>query len=210
MTMTMARTVRLAALLSAGALAPAVALAAPVLREAEVQITFTSPTSCEVVIALTVDGAAQVEHRLDAEDAELIGMRGATQLSAVRAIGRTQSLVLTPTGGAYQFQYRVRVPDTFAYRCPIWLPTVPTDGQSKAVRIRVELPATASPGSSLPAFNWTGTKGAAVLGHLPAFVRVPYATGGEARPWDIGALMDAATGIVFVGASVIWIWRRKR
>ena len=41
------------------------ASAAPVLREADVDIVVTSPTACEVTIALTVDGALEIDHRVE-------------------------------------------------------------------------------------------------------------------------------------------------
>jgi hypothetical protein len=189
------------------------AIAAPTLRNADVHITVTSPTSCDVTIALTVDGAREIDHRVEMFEgsrAELVEMRGVRQVGELRAIGRTQSLVLRPAQAAYEFSYRVRQPEGLANRCPIWLPAVPADGRSRAVRLQVDLPPGATAGASMPAFGWTGAHGSARLGHLPAFVRVPYAAEGESPGWSIGRVMDAVALTVFAGASAIWAWRRKR
>jgi hypothetical protein len=186
--------------------------AALVLREADVHITVTSPTSCEVTIALTVDGAPEIDHRIETFDGsrtELVDTRGARQVGDVRSIGRTQSLVLRPDQAAYGFRYRVRQPDDLAHRCPIWLPAVPTSGRSRAVRLQVQLPPGTTPGRSMPAFDWTGAHGSTRLGHLPAFVRVPYASEGGSLRWSIGEMMDAVAVVVFAAASAIWAWRRR-
>jgi len=197
----------------AGVLIASAAIAAPVLRNADVHITVTSPTSCEVRIALTVDGIREIDHRVDAAAAsrtELIETRGAQRVGEVRAIGRTQSLVLRPDQPAYEFSYRVRQPEDLRDRCPIWLPAVPADGRSRAVRLQVELPPGTRPGGSMPAFAWSGNQGSARLGHLPAFVRVPYAPEGVTPGWSIGSIMDAVAVLAFAVASAVWAWRRRR
>ena len=187
---------------------------AAVLREAAVDIVITSPTSCEVKMTLTVDGAAEIEHRIESfgssSDVQLVDIGQAGQVGQLRTVGRTQSLVLRPHGGAFSVRYRVQQTAERTGRCPIWLPTVPTDGRSRAVRLRMTLPTDAVPGSSMPAFQWEGRAGSATLGHLPAFVRAPYTLAGEPRPWDIAGLMDIVTVIVFAAASAIWVWRRRR
>jgi hypothetical protein len=198
-----------AGLLTLAASAPA----APVLRDAAVSITITSPISCEVSMMLTVDGAGDVDHRVEAfagSRIELVDTRGASVVGAVRTIGRTQSLVLRPEQPHYEFRYRAQQPADVVGRCPVWLPAVPTDGRSRAVSIRVQLPPGATPGPSMPAFDWTGTQGSTRIGHLPAFVRVPYAPQGEVPGWSIGQLMDGAAIVVFGAAMGIWAWRRKR
>lgn len=215
--MTLRRVWRRAAV---GTLAVAIALrppstdAAPVLREAAVDVAITSPTTCDVTMTVTIDGAAEVEHRIQSfgspEDVQLISIGQAGQVGAIRAVGRTQALVLRPQGDAYRVSYRVRQTAERATRCPIWLPTVPTDGRSRAVRLRVTLPADAVPGSSMPALQWAGRTGSATLGHLPAFVRAPYTLPGEPKPWDIAGRMDTVTVVVFAAASAIWAWRRRR
>jgi hypothetical protein len=187
--------------------------AAPVLRSADLKITITSPTSCDVAMALAIDGGTDIDHRIESFEGgriELAVIRGARQVDGVRAIGRSQSLVLRPDGPSYEFGYRAVQPAGREHRCPIWLPAVPTDGRSQAVRIEVDLPAAAIAGASMPAFTWTGSRGAARLGHVPAVVIVPFAPQGEARGWGIDSLMDAFAIAVFVGASGVWAWRLRR
>lgn len=194
-------------------LSASAATAAPVLRSADLQITVTSPTSCDVVMALAVEGVSEIEHRIEAFEGshiELIGIRGARQVGDVRAIGRTQSLVLRPDQAAYGFHYRAVQPAPRLHRCPIWLPTVPTEGRSRPVRLQIDLPPATFAGSSMPAFTWTGVHGAATLGHLPAFVRVPYARAGEARQWGVGSVMDALAIAAFAAATAVWTWRVRR
>src|SRR5262245_20202186 len=79
--------------------ASSVGFAAPVLRSADLRITVTSPTTCDVTMALAIDGASDVDHRIESFDGsrvELGTIRGARQVDAVHAIGRSQSLVLRP------------------------------------------------------------------------------------------------------------------
>jgi hypothetical protein len=190
------------------------AFAAPVLRSADIRIIITSPTSCEVAMTLSVDGTSDVDHWIQAfggSRIDLLAVAGAQQISGVRVQGRTQSLLLRPAGTAYALQYRVAVNDTRAYRCPMWVPAVPTDGRSRAIRMQVDLPAASSPsGGSMPAFAWTGAQGSTTLAHIPSFVHVRYATAGEAPGWDITRVMDSVAVGVFVLASAVWIWRRRR
>ena len=189
------------------------AIATPVLRSADLQITVTSPTSCEVSMALVVEGVSEVEHRIETFEGsriELVGIRGARQVGDVRAIGRTQSLVLRPDQAAYGFRYRAVQPAPRAHRCPIWLPTTPTDGRSRPVRLGIDLPPATAAGPSMPAFTWTGAHGATTLGHLPAVVRVPYTREGEPRAWGIGSVMDALAIAAFAAATAVWTWRVRR
>jgi hypothetical protein len=200
-----------------GALAACVApvsAAAPVLRSADVRITVTSPTTCEVTMILAVDGALEIDHRLDAPAAaggvELIEVQKAQRVGDLRTIGRTQSLVLRPDSPSYEFRYRARQADDRRYRCPIWLPAAPASGQSRAVHLQVDLPPASVHGGTMPAFNWTDGRGSTTLGSLPAFVHVPYVSGGESPGWSIGEVMDAVAIGMFAGASAIWVWRRRR
>ena len=57
-----------------------------------------------------------------------------------------------------------------AFRCPIWLPTTPADGRSRAVRLIATLPSGASPSGTMPSFAWVDGTG---TGHArpPAGVR---------------------------------------
>jgi hypothetical protein len=194
------------------ALAFAPASAAPLLRGADTRIVFTSPIACEVVLSLTVEGASEVEHRVDAHDVEieLIDLQDAERAGELGSIGRTRVLVARPQAPSYSLRYRARLSDARAYRCPIWLPAVPTDGVSRDVVVRVDLPDGASPGRTMPALSWTGPRGTATIGHLPAFVYAPFAgADGSARP-DLAGMMDALAIGVFAVASAAWVWRRKR
>ncbi|MCA1583842.1 MAG: hypothetical protein LC791_03370 [Acidobacteria bacterium] len=197
----------------------AVADGAPVLRSADARIAVTSPHSCEVMLTVAVADAGEVEHRLavfEGTTVDLVGLDGAGQVGAVTPVGRTQALVLRPdrTGAPYTVRYRVRAPDSRDHRCPLWIPTVPTDGQSRgAVQLQIDLPSGAVPnGGSLPSFAWRGGRGTTTLGHVPAFVRVPYAGSEEERGarWDVTRAMDATAAAVFIVATACWVWRRRR
>jgi hypothetical protein len=187
--------------------------AAPVLRSADLRIAVTSPTSCEVTMSLAVDGGSDIDHRIETYEGsriELAAVRGARQVDRVRTIGRTQSLVLRPDAETYEVRYRAQQPAGREHRCPIWLPVVPTDGRSRAVRLEVDLPPSTTPGSSMPAFTWTGPHGAAALGNLPAVVRIPYTSPGEARGWSVDSVMDALAIAAVAGATALWTWRARR
>ena len=62
----------------------------------------------------------------------------------------------------------------------------------------------------MPTFRWEGDEGVATIGHLPAFVRVPYAMPGEPAPWDINTIMDAASIVTLIGSTLIWARYRRR
>jgi hypothetical protein len=113
----------------------------------------------------------------------------------------------------YEVRYRVTHPEAWAYRCPVWLPAIAADGRSRNVSIEVTLPPAARPaGGAFPAFEWQNGAGRAILGHLPAFVRVPYAVPGHPPPTahNVGRIMDlAAIGILLVGTA-FWATRRRR
>ena len=186
--------------------------AAAVLRSADVTITVSARASCDVSMSLVVEGAAAVDHRIEALDGTTIDrlrVEGAAQAGEPRTVGRTQSLMVTPKPSPYTIRYRVQQPADRATRCPLWLPTTPTDGVTRAVKLQVELPADTTPGSTMPRFTWSGARGAVSLAHLPAFVLLPFAGPGQAPGWDVSAVMDAAAVSVFVGASGIWLWRRR-
>ena len=198
------------ALCSVASVAPA--LAAAVLRSAQVTITVPARASCRVSMTFVVDGAAPIDHRLEALDGTTIdelSVKGA-HTSEPAMVGRTRSLVLTSAQSPYTLSYRVQQPADRQFRCPLWLPAIPTDGVSRAVTLHVELPQGANPGSTMPRFTWTGSSGAVTLAHLPAFVLLPFAAAGESPGWDVSSLMDTAAVLVFVGASGIWLWRKRR
>jgi hypothetical protein len=188
------------------------ASAAAVLRAADVTITVREPASCDVSMVLLIEGATSVDHRIESPDGTTIDqlhVDGAEQAAAPRTVGRTQSLTVTPRPAPYTIRYRVQEPPDRATRCPLWLPTTPTDGVSRVVRLQVELPADTTPGSTMPRFKWMGARGNVTLAHLPAFVLIPFAAPGQSPGWDVSAAMDAAAVSVFVGASAIWLWRRR-
>lgn len=209
-TISTARTLAFAGV-AAGLLA-APAAAAPVLTSADARIAFSAPTACEVTLTLAVSGTAEVEHRLEALEGsrtELVEVAGGEQVGLAREIGRTLSLVVRPGGASYTLHYRVTQADDRPYRCPIWLPAAPADGRTRNVRLSVAVPAGTSANGTMPSFAWTGPEGAATLGHLPAFVIVPFAAAGSARPWDVSRVMDAAAVGTLVLASAVWLRRQQ-
>jgi hypothetical protein len=118
-----------------------------------------------------------------------------------------------PGSHRYELQYRVVQTKEWAYRCPVWLPAVASDGRARSVDIEVTLPPAARPaGGSFPAFRWDGGTGRATLGNLPAFVRVPYVAAGESRPpvRDLGRTMDLVAVGVLLAGSAWWVVRRRR
>jgi hypothetical protein len=192
--------------------AAAAAKAAPSVRSAEVRIAFASPTSCTVELTLAVD-ADEVEHRLDAPRGgriELIEVRGAGTVRGPADVGQTKALVLRPEAQHYTLRYAVELPPERAGRCPLWIPTVPTEGRGQAVRIVARIPAGATAVGTMPAFSWSGGEGTATIGHLPAFVRVPYAMPGAPAPWNIAMIMDGASLATLAGATLAWVRYRRR
>ncbi len=188
------------------------AQAAAVLTAADARIEFRSPTSCTVALTVSVSGAADVEHRLalgPGAAVELVGIEGADAVSAARDIGRTRAVTVRPRQPAYTIRYAVTNADDDAHRCALWLPTVPADGRSRNVRLHVQVPPGAVPGGSMPGFAWTGERGEATLGHLPAFVRVPFADAGTRPSWDVSRIMDLVTLLVLAGASALWLRRAR-
>jgi hypothetical protein len=184
-----------ACLLGALTCAPITAFAAPVLRDADVRVEYRSPTRCVVDLTVSVDGATQVEHRVEVVDGarvELSELRGAVQLGEAWTVGRTRALVVRPAGAAYTVRYAVEQPPSSASRCPLWIPSVPADGRSQAVAVRVRIPAGATAAGTMPGFSWVGDEGTARLGHLPAFV------------------MDVVAIGTLVLASAAWARRRPR
>lgn len=197
--------------MTAAVLAVALA-AAPVLTSAEVSIVIASPTSCEVTLVVTVEGADEIEHRVEAFEGsriDLLGVSGARRVGEPRREGRTLALVLRPERPSYTLQYRSDQPPTRRDRCPVWLPAAPSSGRAQSVRLEVRLPVGAAPGGTMPGFAWTGMRGTAALGHLPAFVRVPFTPAGEPPPWNVARVMDAVAIVALVGASAVWARRRR-
>ncbi len=192
----------------------AVAVAAPVLRMAEVAVTFTAPVACDVALTVEVGEAAEVEHRLELLDGTEVGrleVMAGQVTGEPRDIGRTRSVRVVPAaaGAPYTLRYRVTQAASRAYRCPLWLPTTPTDGRSHRVELAVTVPDGAVASATMPAFAWTGPRGTATLPHLPAIVIVPFARAGEPRPWDISRVMDL-TALATLAGSTAWFLRRRR
>jgi hypothetical protein len=196
-------------------------VAANVLLAARVQIAMTDPRTCDVTtsIALGLDRAGDIEQRvqrLEGSRVELLGISGAHQTAPPRAIGLTDAYLFGFAGAGnarYEVRYRATQPDEWAYRCPVWLPTVAADGHSRNVDIEVTLPSDAEPaGGSFPAFQWHGTTGRATLGNLPAFVRLPYAVPGQsgAPMHDVGRIMELAAIALVVTGMTVWVIRRRR
>jgi hypothetical protein len=197
--------------------------AAPSLRGANVRVTFESPRACTVSMSLTVDGATEIEHRIESMGAidapavsepgaglEMISIDGARQAGPLRVVGVTRSLLLYADRSAYELAYRAQQPESRAYRCPLSLPVAPADGRSGAVRLSVTIPPGAVPGRSMPRIDWTGSRGSATLAHLPAFVRVPFVETGAAPGWDVGWLVDLLAIAIFAGATAVWLALRRR
>lgn len=192
----------------------AVAAAAPVLRMAQVVVAFTGPAACDVALTVAVAEAAEVEHRLEVLDGtqvERLEVIAGQIIGEPRAIGRTRSVRVGPAaaGAPYTLRYRVTQAASRAYRCPLWLPTTPTDGRSRRVQLDVTVPEGAEASATMPALTWTGPRGTATLPHLPAIVIVPFARAGEPRPWDISRAMDL-TALATLAGSTAWFLRRRR
>jgi hypothetical protein len=212
----------LATILLGCATAGSVSLAAGVvLRGAIVDVAFQKPTGCQVQATFTIDtpAPADIEHRIMAIEGttiSVIGTSGASLASPVAVRGRTQSLVIRLPGAGpqtYTVEYQVAQPATQSYRCPLWVPTVPTDGRSRGIEIRVGIPEGGSArAGTLPAFAWTGSRGSSTLGHLPSVVWVPYRVLGQpvnAPGLDIAQAMDVLAVAILVAGTAIFAWRKK-
>ena len=196
----------------------------PVLREADAHVSVINETTCEVSLALTLDLPERliVDHRLllypgtVVSDVAISGDGIARQ--AERRIGTTISLPIGIDAGTrrYQVSYRVVQPQTWAHRCPMWLPEISTDGIGRTVRVSASLPAGAEllP-DTFPALTLKSPGTADVmLGHIPAIVRVLYARQGERVAWidrfsrrrlfDVAAI--ALVIVAFVGRLA---WRAR-
>lgn len=189
-------------------------------------MAFTAPAACRVEIAFTMatGAAAAVEHRLLLEDGgrvEEVSVRGAlASASAPERHGAASWLsVRLPGRGrhAYTLAYRVVRHPSARFRCPLWLPTAPAPSTGGRVRLEVSLPPLAVPlGDTFPRLAWNDGTGSVVLGHMPAFVRVPFVVGpGEPRPWPLAGLgIDRSMEVVALGllaaATAVWLRMRRR
>jgi hypothetical protein len=201
------------------------AAAEAVLREARLVVSFNSPTTCQVAADFTVDAAdgstGEVEHRvhvLEGASVTLTDTEGGARVAGPPlVVGRSLALRLEledPGVRAYGLRYQVAQPEAGAYRCPIWLPTTPTDGRSQEIWIHVNLPAGAVPvGGGLPALAWEGNRGTVRVAHVPAFVRVPFRLAGEpsgVAGFNVTRLMDAVAIGVLACGTALFAWRRRR
>jgi hypothetical protein len=210
------------ALLACGVAEPVAA--ATVVRGAQVHVVLTSPTSCDVDAAYTIqtDRPGPVPFTLQTFDGTKVELSvandAAVPASDLRQSGKTTVFSAQLQGAGTQsttLRYRVTQAPAWAYRCPIWLPAVPTDGRPGTVRLEVEWPAGASiTGSTLPPLQRAESRGSSSLSHIPAFVRVPYVGAGETRSaltgWDVTRVMDVATTVVLLGSSLVWVVLRER
>lgn len=212
-TMRTLRTRALASLVGLASLTAVPSTAAPRLRSADAAITFTSPTSCEVTLTLSVVDASEVEHRLEivpGSRVDLVGVERATAVGPAADIGRTRALTLRPGAADYTLRYHVDLAADRPHRCPLWLPAAPADGRSRNVRLTVAVPDGASPAGTMPTLAWNGSRGTAAVGHLPSFVLVPFTPPGAPRPWDVARVMDAVALATLAFASLAWWWRERR
>ena len=101
--------VHISSVATALTLIAATAAAAPVVTAATIRIVVMSPTSCEVTMALRLDGASEIEHRIesfDGSDVDLQELRGARSASEPRQVGRTRVLTLQLDRPDYELRYR--------------------------------------------------------------------------------------------------------
>lgn len=207
------------AVAAAGVLAVSVAAEAnPVLRRAEALVAFVSGTTCTVGMTLDiVEGATDalpgvaIEHRIGAASGarvDVTSIDGAARVGDVRTIGATRGLSIQASARPYHLEYSVDQPRDRAFRCPLWLPSVSTDGRSPAVTLTVRLPPGARAGGTMPAFTWEGEVGSAAVGHLPAFVHVPFSLPGAPTPWNTARVMDGVAIATLLAATVWWATRR--
>ena len=109
---------------------------------------------------------------------------------------------------AYTLRYEVEQPEHRAFRCPLWIPTVAADGLSQDVHLAVRIPAGATAAGTMPAFTWTGEEGTSTIGHLPAFVRVPFGMPGTPMPMNVAGVMDIVSIATLLAATAAWARRR--
>ncbi len=201
---------------------PAALAAPPILRDANLKVTFTNSNTCEVDagFSVTPGTATSLEHRLQLFEGTSVEVirdlrrRAASPGLHLRAnTGSSQLQAPSPDAHSYTVRYRVIQLEGRAFRCPLWLPTAPSDGRSLGVQVAVRLPAGATPsGGGFPALRWVASEGVARLGHVPAFVRVPFNEAG--RPptgsWNINRVMDGTAILLLVVGMVGFIWRKRR
>jgi hypothetical protein len=190
---------------------PVVAATAPVLRSAHADVTIGADARCTVALTVHVEGADEVEHRIGVSSegrATVLSVDGAVIAGPPYAVGVTRVLVLRPQRPAYTLRYVVE-DARLSGRCALWIPVVPTEGRAASVRVSVDVPDDMTAAATWPALTWTGIRGETVLGHLPAFVRVPLVPPGGARGWDVGRVMDVVSLTMLGMATLVWVRRRR-
>jgi hypothetical protein len=198
---------------------PAAALAGTV-RDAGISVVF-SARGCDVTSRFVLDTSQPeiVEHRLmlsggEPPDFVVLGAVG----GRAEIVGRTARLPISITGAGrneYHVRYSASPPGGAPDRCPLLVPSAPTDGLTRAVRIDVEVPVgTRRLPGEFPAFTWTGRRGAVSIGHMPSFVRVPHVAQDAPVAWrrtlDIRRMIDFAAMATIALTTVGWIARRRR
>jgi hypothetical protein len=115
---------------------------------------------------------------------------------------------------AYRLKYHVEQSRRWSDRCPIWIPSAPTDGIGRSVRIQVQLPAGTDPlDDAFPVLKWNGTgRGSVTLGHIPAFVRAPFASASATRSWRFSErrVVDFLAVAILACASIAWAVMKGR
>ena len=192
----------------------------PTLREARVAIVL-SPHACDVTSHFAIDTIEPIaiDHRVllgdGAQPPEFVVL-GALAGQA-DTIGHTASLPVSLTGmgrNEYMVRYNARPYGPRMDRCPLLVPSVPTDGLSRAVTIAIEVPrgTTRLPGE-FPALTWENDRGRVTLGHMPAFVRVPIAAVGEQvasiDTLDVRRAIDIAAVLTIGVATLAWVTLRR-
>jgi hypothetical protein len=190
------------------------------ISRADLAVTFNSPTQCHVRLRATIEGPRDraVEHRLMVyEGTQVTGPRiaGATSSTSISRIGRTLALVLSDREATHVIEYDVAQPPEGRFRCPVWLPTVPSKVGPGRVHLLVTLPPGATlAGSRFPLLAWSGGRGEGLLGDLPSIVRTTFSRPGEElrgiERIDPGRMTDLAAVGMLITASLVWALGRRR
>jgi hypothetical protein len=218
------RAVVVAGLVAAWCAAGPSRAAGDVLHRADVAVRFLQAGACDVTMTFEIEtrSASPIRHHLGLPAAGRIAGfvldRSASVTAAPPASANGRVLHVVPTGPgvhAYRLRYRVVELDDGASRCPLWLPLVSADGIARAVSLAVRLPPAARlVGSTFPPLDWSGGEGRAVLPHLPASVRVPFAPADRPPDWrerlTLSRVVDAVAIGTLIAASAVWVATRRR
>jgi hypothetical protein len=188
------------------------------LERVDGRITIVSPGTCDVQLAIVIDGdrPQTVEHRLTlvgGMQIAALSVTGGGTLGESKTVGVTLSVPVTLLSGgssAYTVRYRVRQSQESDGRCPILVPLVATNGLDRVVTLTAQLPDGSEPlDDTFPAFSWSGpTTGSVRIGHVPAFVLLPFVRQGENTRWQSAMsrrrVVDAMALATLVVASLLW------